>query len=77
MDGETLYSYYILDDVTDEERNIVTDYIKDNEARMGIRFLTSDEAWARVEKNRTALGITEGMDAEENKIAWKTLSITK
>ena len=44
---------------------------------MGIRFLTSDEAWARVEKNRTALGITEGMDAEENKIAWKTLSITK
>ncbi len=77
MDGETLYSYYILDDVTDEERNIVTDYIKDNEARMGIRFLTSDEAWARVEKNRTALGITEGMDAEENKIAWKTHSITK
>lgn len=74
---ETIYSYYILDDVTKEEKKIVTDYIKDNEARMGIRFLTSSEAWARVEKNREAQGITEGMDADENKIAWKTLSITE
>lgn len=77
INGDTIYSYYILDDVTDAERKIVTDYIKDNEARMGIRFLTSSEAWARVEKNREAQGITEGMDAEENRIAWKTLSITE
>lgn len=77
MNGETIYSYYILDDVTEAERKIVTDYIKDNEARMGIRFLTSDEAWARVEKNRAALGVTQGMDAEENKIAWRTISIPK
>lgn len=77
INGETIYSYYILDSVTEEERKIVTDYIKDNEARMGIRFLTNDEALARVEKNRTALGVTEEMDAEENKIAWKTISIPK
>ncbi len=77
INGNTIYSYYILDDATDAERKIVTDYIKDNEARMGIRFLTSSEAWARVEKNREAQGITEGMDAEENKIAWKTFSITE
>ncbi len=71
--GETIYSYYILDDVTAEEKKIVTDYIKDNEARLGIRFLTSDEAWARVEKTRNALGVVDGMGAEENKIVWKTL----
>ena len=51
----------------------MTDYIKDNEARIGIRFLTSDEAWARVEKTRSALGVVDGMGAEENKIVWKTL----
>lgn len=77
INGNTIYSYCILDDVTDAEHKIVADYIKDNEVRMGIRFLTSNEAWAYVEKNREAHGITEGMDAEENKIAWKTLSITK
>ncbi len=77
INGETIYSYYILDDATDAEKKIVMDYIKDNEARMGIRFLTSDEAWARVEKNRKAYGITESMGAEENKIVWKTLAITK
>ena len=71
--GETIYSCYIWDDVTEEEKNIVTDYIKDNEARIGIRFLTSDEAWARVEKTRSALGVVDGMGAEENKIVWKTL----
>lgn len=77
INGETIYSYYILDDATDAEKKIVMDYIKDNEACMGIRFLTSDEAWARVEKNRKAYGITESMGAEENKIVWKTLAITK
>lgn len=77
VNGETVYSYYILDSVTDAGRKIVMDYIKDNEARMGIRFLTSDEAWARVEKNRRALGVTQGMDAEENKIVWKTIAIPK
>ncbi len=71
--GETIYSCYIWDDVTEEEKNIVMDYIKDNEARIGIRFLTSDEAWARVEKTRSALGVVDGMGAEENKIVWKTL----
>jgi len=77
INGDTIYSYYILEDTTDAEKKIIMDYIKDNESRLGIRFLTSDEAWARVEKNRSALGITEGMDAEENRISWRTLSTAK
>ena len=77
INDETIYAYYILDDVTDAEKKIVMDYIKDNEARMGIRFLTSEEALARMEKNSKALGITDDMSAAANRIAWKTLPTAK
>ena len=76
INGETIYSYYILEGATEAGKKTVMNDIKDIEARSGIHFLTSDEAWARVEKNRKALGITDEMDADENRITWKTLSTT-
>lgn len=79
VNEETIYCYDILDGETGEEivsaqdREIIMDYLKDNEARMGIRFLTSDEAWARVEQNRKALGVTDEMQNDEYMVVWRTL----
>ena len=74
INGETIYSYYILEGATEAGKKIVMNDIKDIEARSGIHFITSDEAWEYVEKNRKALGITDEMNAEENRIVWQTLS---
>lgn len=79
VNEETIYCYAILDDLADEEivsaqdREIIMDYLKDNEVRMGIQFLTTDEAWARVEQNRKALGVTDEMQDDEHIISWRTL----
>ena len=73
INDETIYAYYILDDVSDEEKKIVLDYIRSNEILMEVDFLTSDEAWELVEKNRDRLKITDEMDREENEIDWHTL----
>lgn len=79
MNEETIYCYAILDDLTNEEivsaqdREIIMDYLKDNEVRRGIQFLTADEAWAYVEQNRRALGVTDEMQNDEHRILWRIL----
>lgn len=66
------YAYYLTPDrVTDEERETILAYIRDNEKSMGVRFLTDDEVWKLVEKNRERLKITDGMS--KNKIEWRAL----
>lgn len=73
MSGKTIYAYGIGDDITEKERQVILDLIHANEEQMGVEFLTSDKAWELVEENKKRLGITEGMDAEENTIEWRVL----
>ena len=77
INDEVIYAYYISDDaadnVTDEEKEAILSYIRDNEKRMGVNFLADDEAWELVEKNRERLKITDGMDEKENEIEWRML----
>lgn len=73
INDKLIYAYYIPDEYTDEEKETILDYIKDNEKSMGVRFLTDDEAWKLVEKNRERLKITDETDGEENKIEWRAL----
>lgn len=77
INDEMFYAYCIADDATDEEREIILNYIRDNEDRMGVSFLTDDEAWELVEKNRKRIRITEETDSEENEIDWRTLGVKK
>lgn len=77
INDEMFYAYCIADDATDEEREIILDYIGENEELKGVSFLTDDEAWELVEKNRKQIKITEETDSEENKIDWRTLGVKK
>lgn len=77
IEEETVYSYEIRGkaDITAEERQIILDYIKDNEELLDLDILTDDKAWELVEKNRKRLGITDEMRMEENKIEWKNVNV--
>lgn len=75
INDKTIYAYWIWEDedVTAEDSQLVLDYVRKNEEHLGVEFFTDDKAWEIVEKNRKNLGITEGMDGEENKIDWRVL----
>lgn len=75
INDENIYAYDILKETTNEKMQMIQNYIQENEAAMGIHFVTNDEAWKCVEENRKTLGITDEMGNEENKIAWKTLPL--
>ncbi|MDE6639287.1 MAG: N-acetylmuramoyl-L-alanine amidase [Acetatifactor sp.] len=44
---------------------------------MGVSFLTDDEAWELVKKNRKRIKITEETISDENEIEWRTLGVKK
>lgn len=77
INDEMYYAYYIADEATDEEREIILNYIRENEELMGVSFLTDDEAWELVEKNRKRIKITEETVSDENEIEWRTLGVKK
>lgn len=77
INDEMFYAYYIADEATDEEREIILNYIRDNEELMGVSFLTDDEAWELVKKNRKRIKITEETISDENEIDWSTLGVKK
>ncbi len=74
ISGETVYSYDIDGaDITEAERQAALECIQKRESSLGADILSDDKAWELVEKNRKSLGITEGMDGEENRIDWRVL----
>ena len=74
INGETIYSYDIDGaDITEEERQAALECIQKRGSSLGADILSDDKAWELVEKNRKNLGITEGMNAEENTIEWRVL----
>ena len=77
INDEIFYAYYIADEATDEDREIILNYIRENEELMGVSFLTDDEAWDLVKKNRKRIKITEETISDENEIEWRTLGVKK
>lgn len=74
INDKLYYAYQLTPNrVTDEEKEKILEYIRNNEQSMGVRFLADDETWKLVEKNRERLKITDETDGEENEIEWRTL----
>lgn len=75
---DTVYSYFILEDISEDVRANVLAYIAENERQMGMKFLTYEEMAALIDVRKQSLGITREMTDrlswEAEGIAWRTLA---
>lgn len=75
LGDEKIYGYYILEDIPEDVRANVMEYIAENERIMGVKFLPSEEMDRQLDVWADSLGITEEMldRWETGGISWETL----
>ena len=77
MGDETMYGYYIQEDIPEDVRENVMAYIAENEEKMGVKFLPYEEMDRQLDRWAESLGITEEMRErvswEAEGIAWQVI----
>ena len=77
LGGETIYGYYIEEDIPEDVRENVMAYIAENEEKMGVIFMGSEEMDRQLDEWAGSLGITaemrERVSWEAEGIAWQAV----
>lgn len=73
MGDETIYGYYIWEDIPEDVRENVMAYIAENEEKMGVKFLPGEEMDRQLDGWAESLGITEMQEHGLRGIAWQTV----
>ena len=77
LGGETIYGYYIEEDIPEDVRENVMAYIAENEEKMGVIFMESEEMDRQLDEWAGSLGITaemrERVSWEAEGIAWQAV----
>ena len=77
LGDETIYGYYIEEDIPEDVRENVMAYIAENEEKMGAKFMPYEEMDRQIDKWAGSIGITaemrERVSWEAEGIAWQTV----
>ena len=73
LGDETIYGYYIEEDISEDVRENVMAYIAENEEKMGVIFMESEEMDRQLDKWAESLGITEEM---RQRVPWEAEEIS-
>lgn len=72
LGDETMYGYYIEEDIPEDVRENVMAYIAENEEKMGVKFMSYEEMGRQLDRWADRLGITEEM---RGRVSWEAEGI--